>query len=134
MKEGSHKKTQRVRKIQNGKCKAKNISGGQREVGHGVVHHVQWEHHQSYLVHPYQNASIQGRQIQCRKNQMQIYKEYLNHPLGLTLSAPGLVLILHLLRTLFIWYSRITNVKRDYKSERCIDKNCHGRCIRSNFK
>ena len=47
---------------------------------------------------------IQGRQIQWRKDQMQvsyveknmveqsIYKEYLNHTLGLTLSTPGLVL------------------------------------------
>ena len=42
MKEGSHNKTQRVRKVQNGPptCAA-NISGGQREEGHGVVHHVQ---------------------------------------------------------------------------------------------
>ena len=52
----------------------------------------------------YQNASIKGRQIQCRKNQLQVsyveknmttsqssYKEYLNPPLGLTLSIPGLV-------------------------------------------
>ena len=47
---------------------------------------------------------IQGRQIQWRKDQMQvshveknmveqsIYKEYFNHTLGLTLSTPGLVL------------------------------------------
>ena len=53
---------------------------------------------------PHQNASIQGRQIQCGKDQMQVshveknmveqsstvpnslvYKEYLNHTLGLTL-------------------------------------------------
>ena len=63
-----------------------------------------------YLLHHYQNASIQGRQIQCRIYQLQvshvdkdmveqshttpytICKEYLNHPLGLTLSTPGLVL------------------------------------------
>ena len=49
-----------------------NNSGGQQEEGHGVVHHVQWDHHQSYLLHHYQNASIQGRQIQCRKDQMQV--------------------------------------------------------------
>ena len=48
------------------------ISGVQREEGHGVVHHVQWEHHQSYLLHHYRNASIQGRQIQCRKDQMKV--------------------------------------------------------------
>ena len=53
-------------------CPAKQISGGQREEGHGVVHHVQGEHHQTYLLHHYQNASIQGRQIQCRKDQMQV--------------------------------------------------------------
>ena len=33
--------------------------GGQQEEGHGVVYHVQGEHHQSYLLHQYQNASIQ---------------------------------------------------------------------------
>ena len=27
-------------------CSAKQISGGQREEGHGVVHHVQGEHYQ----------------------------------------------------------------------------------------
>ena len=42
---------------------AKQISGGQREEGHGEVHHVQGEHHQTYLLHHYQNASIQGIQI-----------------------------------------------------------------------
>ena len=55
-------------------------------------------------------ASIQGSQIQCRKDQIQvshveknmveksstvpkksIYKEYFNPTLGLTLSTPGLV-------------------------------------------
>ena len=50
-------------------CPAKQISGG-REEGHGVVHHVQGEHHQTYLLHHYQNASIQGRQIQCRMDQL----------------------------------------------------------------
>ena len=49
---------------------AKQISGGQREEGHGVVHHVQGEHHQTYLLHHYQNASIQGGQIQCRMDQL----------------------------------------------------------------
>ena len=32
-------------------CPAKQISGGQREEGHGVVHHVQGEHHQTNLFH-----------------------------------------------------------------------------------
>ena len=36
---------------------------GQQEEGHGVVHHVQGEHHQTYVLHQYQNASIQGRHI-----------------------------------------------------------------------
>ena len=53
-------------------CPAKQISGGQQEEGHGVVHHVQGEHHQSYWLHQYQNASIQDRQIQCRKDQMEV--------------------------------------------------------------
>ena len=33
---------------------AKQLSGGQGEEGHGVVHHVQGEHHQTYLLHHYQ--------------------------------------------------------------------------------
>ena len=42
MKEGSHNKSHRVRKVQNGPptCPAKKISGGQQEEGQGVVHHV----------------------------------------------------------------------------------------------
>ena len=74
MKEGSHNKTQRVRKVQNipTYLSSKKISGGQQEEGHGVAHHVQWEDHQSYLLHHYQNAGIQGRQIQFRKDQMQV--------------------------------------------------------------
>ena len=43
-------------------CPDKKISGGQGEEGHGVVHQVEWEHHQTYLLHHYQNASIQGIQ------------------------------------------------------------------------
>ena len=31
-------------------CPSKKKSGGQREEGHGVVHHLQQEHHQSYSV------------------------------------------------------------------------------------
>ena len=46
--------------------------GGQQEEGQGIDHHIQYEHHQSYLLHHYQNASIQGRQIQCRKDQMHV--------------------------------------------------------------
>ena len=55
-------------------CPAKKISGGQQQEGHGVVHHVQSEHHQSYLLQHYQIASIQGRQILCRKDQMHVEK------------------------------------------------------------
>ena len=36
IKEESHKKTQRTRKVQNGP-----FLGGHQEEGHGVVHHVQ---------------------------------------------------------------------------------------------
>ena len=49
-------------------CPAKKNLGGQRQEGHGVVHLV----HQSYLLHHYQNASIQGRQSYCREDQMQV--------------------------------------------------------------
>ena len=64
MKEGSHNKTST--------SPAKQISEGQREEGHGVVHHVHGEHNQTYLLHYYQNASIQGRQIQRRMNQLKV--------------------------------------------------------------
>ena len=37
---------------------------------HGVVHHGQVGHHQTYLIHHYQNGNIQDRQIQCKKDQM----------------------------------------------------------------
>ena len=59
MKEGSHKKVQKVRMVQNGQpnLSVKKNLGGQREEGHGVVHHIQREHHQSYLMHHYQNAN-----------------------------------------------------------------------------
>ena len=61
------------------------------------------------MLHLFQNASIQDRQIQYRKDQMQvshvdkdmvkkscttpysICKEYFNQPSGLTLSTPSLV-------------------------------------------
>ena len=33
------------------------ISGGQQDEGLGVVHHVQGEHHQTYWLHQYHNAS-----------------------------------------------------------------------------
>ena len=49
MKEGSHKKVQKIRIVQNGPpyLSIKKKSGGQQEEGHGVVHHLQQEHHQS---------------------------------------------------------------------------------------
>ena len=59
------------------------------------------QHLLHHLLHHYQNVS-KGRQIQCKKDQMQvvekssivpysIYKEYLNQTLGLTLSTLVLV-------------------------------------------
>ena len=56
MKEGSHNKTQIVRTSKKGPpyLSSKNNSGGQREEGHGVVHHVQGEQLQTYLLHHYQ--------------------------------------------------------------------------------
>ena len=47
------------------------ISGGQQELGHGVVHHIQGEHNLSYFI--------------------TIYQEDLIHAFGLALSTPGLV-------------------------------------------
>ena len=60
MKEGSHDQTQRVKLTQNGPLylSSQNNSDGQQEEGHGVVHHVQGEHHQTSILHLFQNASI----------------------------------------------------------------------------
>ena len=38
-------------------CLPKKNLGGQREEEHGVVHQLQREHHQSYLMQHYQNAN-----------------------------------------------------------------------------
>ena len=46
------------------------IPAGQQEEGHGVVHHGQEEDHPPYLLHHYQNANIQDKQVQCRMDQM----------------------------------------------------------------
>ena len=46
------------------------MSGGLQEEGQGKVHHVQGEPQQTYLLHHYQNASIQNIQIQCRMDQI----------------------------------------------------------------
>ena len=51
-------------------CPPKKFPAGQHEEGHGVAHHGQEEHYQPYLLRHYQNASIQYRQIQCKKDQM----------------------------------------------------------------
>ena len=75
-------------------CQANKISGGQGEEGHAVVHHVQQEHHQTYLFHHYQNASIQGRHIQCRKDQMHVSyvgKNMVEHSTSLTIIGGNLV-------------------------------------------
>ena len=77
MKKRSHNQTQRVKKFQNGPLylSGQKNAGGQLKEGNGVVHHVQEEHHQTYLLHHYQNGSIQDIQIQCRKDQIQIDKD-----------------------------------------------------------
>ena len=89
------------------------MSGGQQEEGCRVVYHVQREHHQSYLWHHYQNDSIQDRHIysvqdgtKCTGCPISLVNKDMveqshttpesntTHPLGLTLSTPGLVLLL----------------------------------------
>ena len=64
MKEGSHKKVQKIRMVQNGQpyLSVKKISGGQREEGHGVVRHLQQEHHQSMKEGPYK-CFIRGEDL-----------------------------------------------------------------------
>ena len=49
MKDGSHKKSKKVRKLCNGPLylPAKKIGDGQQEEGHGEVHHLKQEHYQS---------------------------------------------------------------------------------------
>ena len=44
-------------------CPAQKMSGEQREEGHTLVHHVQGEHHQTYLLHHYQNLFSQSLRI-----------------------------------------------------------------------
>ena len=39
-------------------CPVKKISGGQQEEEHGLVHHVQGEHNQSYLLDDYKKANL----------------------------------------------------------------------------
>ena len=56
-------------------CPAKQISGGQREEGHGVVHHVQGEQLQTYL----SSLSNGGASIQCRQIQCRMYQLYVSH-------------------------------------------------------
>ena len=55
---GVPQKSIKVRKFQNVPpyLSVKKISGGQQEEGQGVVHHLQREHHQAYLMHYFQNA------------------------------------------------------------------------------
>ena len=53
-------------------CPPKKIPAGQHEEVHGVAHHGQEEHYQPYLLRHYQNASIQDKLIQYRKDQMQV--------------------------------------------------------------
>ena len=47
-----------VQMVQNGPpyLSVKKNSGGPQEEGRGVVHHLQQEHHQSDLMHHFQNA------------------------------------------------------------------------------
>ena len=54
MKEGSHNKPQRVRRVQSGPpyLSSKKISGVQREEGHGLVHHVLFNMADLHLVLP----------------------------------------------------------------------------------
>ena len=67
----------------------KKISGGQREEGHGVVHHFQQEHHQN--MKEVSNKKVQKvSKFQNGPHYLSV-KKNLNHPLGLTLSTPSLV-------------------------------------------
>ena len=66
---------------------------GQWEEGHGLIQHVQGEHHQSSFLDHY-----------TRPCHMPIYKEYRNHTLGLTLSTPGLVVLIFMSYLEFVWF------------------------------
>ena len=57
-------------------CQKKSLRHEKEE--HGIAQHLQQEHNQSYLMHHYQKASIQGRQIQCRKDQIHIFNKDMN--------------------------------------------------------
>lgn len=49
------------------------ILSQEQEEGYGVVHHVEWEHHQWHLLRHYQNTNIQETQI--RQNQLQVSRD-----------------------------------------------------------
>ena len=74
---GVLQKSSESNKVLNGSpnVSVKKISVGQQEEAHGEVHHLQQEHCQSYSMHHYQNARIQGRQMQCKKDQMHVSKK-----------------------------------------------------------
>ena len=57
----------RICGIKQATCIIKLSSPGTKPLSPKPKNHVQWEHHQSYMLHHNQNASIQCRQIQCRR-------------------------------------------------------------------
>ena len=52
---------------------AKQISGGQQEEGHGLVHHIQREIHQTYLLHHYQKNFKEGVSKKNSKGDLEGY-------------------------------------------------------------
>ena len=70
---------------------AKQISGGQQDEGHGVVHHVQGEHHQTYFLHHYQNDSIQGRPLIRHVYKIYFIKKNPEYFLCVSCIAPCLI-------------------------------------------
>ena len=74
--------------------------------GHGVVHHRQGEHHETYLLNNYQNASSIDKFSACAcrlrhsetvQHNSRVYRKGVLKPslgLDLTISTPGLVLII----------------------------------------
>ena len=90
MKVGSHKKVQKIRMDQNGPpylSVTKKISGGQREEGHRVVHHLQQEHHQS-MKEGSHNKVQKARMVQNGPPYFSIIKNFKWTARVRTLSSP----------------------------------------------
>ena len=80
-------------------CPLNKITGGQQEedhIGQFIINLTCYKIPASRIYKYFKCSACRKDQVQSNTVPQPIYKEYLNHPLGLTLSTPGLVLLLFL--------------------------------------